>query len=136
MNVKHNARLPWHVAIVLCKVVGMTQEIMKWMQSTTDGQTVNAIAERSGLVGSTLSRQVKSGALTPETVVAVARAYHADPIEALLILGLITKDDVRRHGARALLESLSDRQLSDEVWSRLSRGSASSDLTDGQGFTA
>ena len=96
---------------------------MNWYNATTAGDTVNAVAAKSGLVGSTLSRQLKSETLTPESIVAVARAYKADPIEGLIISGLITEADVSLHGAEALLESLTDRMIANEVWRRMSDGS-------------
>ena len=96
--------------------------IMTWYSTTTNGDTTNAVALKSGLVGSTLSRQLKADTLAPESVVAIARAYRADPIEGLVIAGLITEDDVRRHGADVLLESLDDRVLANEVWRRMADG--------------
>ena len=96
--------------------------IMTWYNNTTNGDTTNAVASKARLVGSTLSRQLKADTLAPESVVAIARAYNADPIEGLIIAGPITEDDVRRHGADVLLGSLDDRMLANEVWRRLASG--------------
>lgn len=98
-------------------------ELMSWYSATTSDDTVNAVASRAGLVGSTLSRQLKAETLTPESIVAIARAYNADAIEGLIISGLITEADVSRHGAQALLESITDRMIANEVWRRMADGS-------------
>lgn len=107
-------------------------KMLSWFENTIAGDTPNAAAERAGLVGSTLSRQIKAGVLSPESIVAIARAYDADPIEGLIIAGLITEADVTRHGADVLLETLTDKMLADEVWNRMQAGKAGVEITGGQ----
>ena len=99
----------------------MSKQI-EWYRQATGDATVNAVAAKAGLVGSTLSRQIKGDALTPETVVAVARAYDADPIDGLIVLGLITEEEVVRRGAAVVLADLTDRMLADEVYDRMIEG--------------
>lgn len=96
--------------------------LMSWYKRVTGGDTTNAVASKSGLVGSTLSRQLKADTLAPESIVAIARAYDVDAIEGLIIAELITEDDVRRHGTVALLETLTDRAIANEVWRRMASG--------------
>lgn len=95
---------------------------IEWFKRVTAGDSVNAAANAANLNQPTLSRQVHAGALSPESIVAIARAYDADPIEGLIISGLVTEDDVRKHGAEVLIEHLSDRLLADEVWNRMQDG--------------
>lgn len=108
----------------------MTQDTLKWMQAVTGGDSVNAVAAKSGLVGSTLTRQVHSGALTPESVVAIANAYDADAIKGLLVQGLISQADIDRHGAAVLLDEITDRMLADEVWERMQEGRGVKEFED------
>lgn len=107
-------------------------DIMKWFRTVTQGDSVNAAAKAAGINQPTLSRQVKANTLSPDSVVAIARAYDADPIEGLMILGLISEGDVRRHGASVILADLTDKMLADEVWDRMQRGQACEDPTGGQ----
>lgn len=93
-------------------------ESKQWYEKTVRDSTVNAVAAKSGLVQSTLNRQVRSGALTAETVVAVARAYGADVLEALVACGLITRDEIRAHGIKAALEDALEIELAAEVMRR------------------
>ena len=58
--------------------------IMEWYAATVADDTANAVALRAGLVQSTLARQIKAGQLSPEVVVAIARAYRADVLDALV----------------------------------------------------
>lgn len=96
--------------------------IMEWYRSLVDEAAVNAVAEKSGLVQSTLSRQVRSGSLSHETVVAVARAYGADVLDALIITGLISPDDIRRHGVNKTLQAALDIELAAEIMRRAQGG--------------
>ena len=91
---------------------------MTWYTRTVKDASVNAVATRSGVVQSTLARQIKAGSLTAETVVAVARAYGADVLDALVACGLITKDEVRKHGIRATLRDAVDVELAAEIMRR------------------
>lgn len=93
-----------------------------WYRRTVRDDTVNAVAVRSGVVQSTLARQVKAGALSAETVLSIARAYSADVIEALVACGFVTRDEVRRHGIQAALRDALDIELAAEVTRRLGGG--------------
>lgn len=96
---------------------------MSWYQQTVGGDSENAVASKSGVKQQTLNRQLKAGKLSPETVVAVAHAYKACPIEALVSLGLLTDEDIRAHGVRVALSRITDKEIADEVWKRLVKGS-------------
>lgn len=105
---------------------------MDWYRETVGSDAVNAVATTARVGQSTLDRQVKRGELSPEIVVAIAYAYDVDPIEGLIISGLITEEDVVRHGAEVLLASLPDRMIADEVWDRMQRGTATEPITGSQ----
>ena len=97
-------------------------DTVQWFKEVTEGDSVNAAAKKAGLNQPTLARQLNAGALSPESVVAVARAYGADAIEGLIVAGLVTEADVRRHGADVLLASLDDRVIANEIWRRMADG--------------
>ena len=68
-------------------------DMSAWMaRVTTDLPTV--IARRIGMSTSTFHSQInRDTGLKPETVVMIARAYGADPLEGLVALGLITPEE-------------------------------------------
>lgn len=96
--------------------------IAEWYEATVDGASVNAVAQKAGLVQTTLSRQVKSGQFSPETVVAVAVAYGRDVLDALVVAGLITRDQIRDHGVRVTLAEVADAEIAAEVMRRMGGG--------------
>lgn len=97
-------------------------DTVTWFREVTGGDSVNAAAKAAGINQPTLARQINAGTISPENVVAVARAYNADPIEGLIIAGLITEAEVRAHGADVLLAALDDRIIANEVWRRMADG--------------
>lgn len=88
---------------------------LDWYRGVVKDASINAVAARSGLVQSTLNRQIKAEALTPDVVVAVARAYGVDVLDALVANGVLTEDDIRSHWARVALADLTDIELAAEV---------------------
>lgn len=94
----------------------------KWYEAAVKGASVNAVAQKSGIAQTTLNRQVRTGKITPETIVAVAVAYGRDPIDGLITSGLITTEQIRSHGVRAALADATDAEIADEVWKRLNDG--------------
>lgn len=107
-------------------------DAMKWYAATVGDDTPNAVAAKSGLVYTTLYRQLSTRKLTPETIVGIARAYGRDAINALVAHGLLTEDDVRMHGSIPALSSATDTEIAEEVYRRLVESAATDELTDGQ----
>lgn len=93
-----------------------------WFRDTVGDHSINAVAQRSGLVQGTLNRQLKEGRLSPEATVAIARAYGVDVLDALVTQGLLAAADLRQHGVRAALEDATDEQIADLVLARMKEG--------------
>ena len=105
-------------------------KILEWYTATTGNDTVNAVATKANVNQPTLARQLKQGRIGHRLIVAIARAYDADPIDGLVASGLITAEDLRKRGVRAMITDLTDRELTDEVWRRLVAGTAGPEFTD------
>ena len=97
-------------------------DTIAWYEETVGDDTTNGVATKAGLVTTTLARQLDKGRLTPETVVAIADAYGRDVLDALVSASLITREQIRRHGARAALADATDQEIAEEVWARMQRG--------------
>lgn len=103
-------------------------DITTWYRHTVGDDSHNQVAKRSGINQSTITRQLARGTLSPETIVPIARAYHADVIGALIIQGLLTPEDVDLASAsdtvqamrrEEIIASLTDMEVADLVWERL-----------------
>lgn len=80
-------------------------------------------AGKAGFDKSAFSRWKQGAKADPAFVVKLARAYHANPIHALVISGLLTEEEAQLRevnpGSREALERLSDDELIDELRLRL-----------------
>lgn len=108
----------------------MTNESEKWLARVTGGDSERQAALRAGIVQATLSRQLRNDLLTPENVVAIARAYKASALDGLVAIGLIQESDVVSMSARDALRAATDEDLVGEVLRRIQAGNASGDLTE------
>lgn len=97
-------------------------DLLEWYRNTVGEDSENQVARQAGIVQRTLNRQLAKGELAPESVAAIARAYRKDVLDALVIAGLITPKDIRDHGVKAALDEASDKEISEIVARRLSRG--------------
>lgn len=100
-------------------------DIENWYKKTTKDDSMLTVAEKAGITQSTLYRQMKSGALSPEVVVAIARAYGVNVLHALVTSGLLTTDEIK-DAAPALkaiqLEEYTDLELAEEIYRRVANG--------------
>lgn len=99
-----------------------------WMRGTVGDNTRNAVADRAGIVQSTLNRQIDKGVLRPETVVAIARAYGVPILPGLVACGLITEHEAAiKARSDSILEALAkadDADLVREVLRRIEQDGA------------
>jgi hypothetical protein len=86
-----------------------------WLARTTNGASGRAIAAAIGSPNSTVARWTTTGLVPAEGAVMVARAYNADPIEALIVAGYLTPDDDRRRDAVVGVRNASTLELLEEL---------------------
>lgn len=91
-----------------------------WIEAVTRGHSVRQIAANAQIPPATLSRQISTGTVTPENAVAIAVAYGASPVKALVALGVLDPDNVDTMSVEQALREATDQQLVDEVMRRLS----------------
>lgn len=95
--------------------------IQDWYTEVTGKDSVHAIADKSGIPPTTLYSQVK-GEITATSAVRIARAYGRPPTEPLVIMGLLSKEDLEALASARVLAAASDRDLVDELARRLEEG--------------
>lgn len=88
-----------------------------FLHGITGERSMRAIALRTGMDPSTLSRQLASG-LKPDTLAAIARAYGQSPISALIAAGFYTADEARQAGRDIALAEVSTPELLRELLRR------------------
>ena len=68
--------------------------INDWFEKITGGESYNAVAKKAGVQASSIWRQLPDR-LSEKNAVAIARAYGRPAIEPLIIMGLLTDDDIK-----------------------------------------
>ncbi|WP_424807438.1 hypothetical protein [Rhodococcus sp. 27YEA15] len=79
------------------------------------------------MASATLNRQLAESALTPETIVKIARGYNEPAVPGLIAFGLLTESDIAEVSIEDALHRAEDEQLMDEVLRRMQGGSRAYD---------
>lgn len=101
----------------------------EWLEKVTNSASVNAAANRAGIVQRTLSRQVERGEISAENVIAIAIAYGAHPVRALVDTGYLDEKYARTVDPMTALRSVTEGQLADEVLRRMKLGLKTDEFT-------
>ena len=97
-------------------------DTLEWLSAVSQGDSRNMVATKAGLYAATLNKQVARGHLSPEVVVAIARAYDVPVLDGLVVCGLITEDEAHlrdRLSLPAALKEASAAELLREVLERV-----------------
>ena len=96
----------------------------KWLDTITDDQP-GTIAKKAGIPRRTLYHQLERGEFPIDSIIKITDAYGANPVEALMEIGVIDRVWANVPDIIAALRLASDEQLTDEILRRLKRGSKS-----------
>lgn len=100
-----------------------------WMNSTTGNESVRATALKAGLAQRTLANQIEKEHISAENVIAIAIAYGAHPVRALVDTGYLDEKYARTVDPMTALRSVTEDQLADEVLRRMKRGLKTDEFT-------
>ncbi|MDN6242159.1 helix-turn-helix domain-containing protein [Corynebacterium variabile] len=89
-----------------------------WIAALPGHPTQTEAGDAAGIDRSTVSRQLKRGALSMEVVAAMARAHGVKPADALVQTGHLLPEDIEGVGIEEALRRATNRQLFDEIESR------------------
>lgn len=103
--------------------------IQDWIESVA-GTTLRQVALATEIPVPTLARQVREQAVTPETVVRIARKYEASPLGGFVAIGLITDKEANAMSVAEALGRASDLELANEAIRRIEAGIAGGAITD------
>ena len=94
---------------------------MDWVRQLISPDDPATAARRAGFDKSTMTRWGQGGSPDPERAVRLARAYGAHPVEALVVMGLITAEEGRFApiNAREVIRSARPEVLAGELVTRI-----------------
>lgn len=101
----------------------------EWLDGLTNGESVNAIARKAGLVARTFARQVDRNRFDAESVIKLAVAYDVHPVRALVDTGYLDERYARTVDPASAIRTVTEDQLADEVLRRMKLGVATAALT-------
>lgn len=89
-----------------------------WFKDLTGGSSLREAAGMSGVSKSTLSRNLDANTMTPETVIALCRAYYRSPVAGLIETGYINDYELHGPDVEVALREATNEQLLDEIMRR------------------
>lgn len=94
----------------------------QWLKEAMNGETINELANKAGISSATAWRQFNNDLnFTAENVILIARAYHKDPVEALVAFDYLRDDERGTASFRAALKNATNDDLLTEIAARLDR---------------
>ena len=94
----------------------------EWFSSTIGNDTIAEVGLKAGIVKTTIWRQFNNVLnFTAENVILIARAYHKDPVEALVAFDYLRDDERGTASLRAALKNATNDDLLTEIAARLDR---------------
>ncbi|WP_157513955.1 hypothetical protein [Nocardia concava] len=97
----------------------MREAFDAWKRAVTRGASTRAIAERLDTNGPRVKRHLEEAdPPVADTVIELARAYGANPVEGLIAAGLVTRSDVDHAATKDALAEVPMLQLLEEAVER------------------
>lgn len=93
-----------------------------WISQLTAGDSLREISRKTEISYSTVNVQVKNGTVSAENVIAIAVAYGAHPVRALVDTGYLDEKYARTVDPMTALRTVTEEQLADEVLRRMLAG--------------
>ena len=92
-----------------------------WVNALVEPDDLTTAARRAGFDKSTMTRWKQGGSPDPERAVKLARAYGAHPVEALVVMGLITttEGELAPTSSRDVIRAATAEVLAAELVARI-----------------
>lgn len=93
----------------------------QWLNSATHNASAEGISETAKIPRATVFRRKRDMSFTAEEVIAIARAYHANPLTGLVAFGYLTEQEAGMpvDVEQSALEAASAKTLLEELTRRL-----------------
>lgn len=89
-----------------------------WFKNLVGDDTQKEVAKKSGLIESTLSRQLSRGTFRPEMVIALCRGYGRSPVTGLIETGYLNEWETEGVGIPYELQKATNEQILEEILKR------------------
>ncbi|WEV46823.1 hypothetical protein OZX62_00495 [Bifidobacterium sp. ESL0690] len=66
---------------------------IEWLREITHDDSINRISQQAGIPYATLYKRFKSGELATDEIIAIARSYGINPVDAMVKTGLISNEE-------------------------------------------
>ncbi|WEV67523.1 hypothetical protein OZX72_00470 [Bifidobacterium sp. ESL0769] len=66
---------------------------IEWLREITHDDSINRISQLAGIPYATLYKRFKSNELATDEIIAIARSYGINPVDALVKTGLISNEE-------------------------------------------
>lgn len=96
-------------------LAAMRAQLREWKVRITRDASDRAIAAQLGISGTTLANRLSAEPPHAPTVVDMARAFGALPVDGLVAAGILTEDEARAGGVADGLRAASTRELAEEI---------------------
>lgn len=93
----------------------------QWLNNATHNASAEGISETAKIPRATVFRRKRDMSFTAEEVIAIARAYHANPLTGLVAFGYLTEQEAGMpvDVEQSSLEAASAKTLLEELTRRL-----------------
>lgn len=89
-----------------------------WIDGLIAGDSYRTAAEKIGTNGSTITRQLNKGHLSPEMVISLCRAYGRSPVTGLIETGFLNAWETEGVSIPFALNQATNKQILDEIMNR------------------
>lgn len=93
----------------------VSMEHNEWLEKLPGSPSITAAARESGIQKTTLMRQLDRGHIPAENVIAIARAYDVNVVDALVATGHLERSETNLVGIAEALGYATNQQLLDEI---------------------
>lgn len=108
----------------------MTQTLVDFLYRATNGASNRAMAERIDMTHTTLQAHIAGDKTPGDTVARLCRAYNVSFVEAAIVAGWTTAEEVRAFSGGLQLADIADLELTKELLRRVASGSAGTAITE------
>lgn len=93
-------------------------DLNTWLTDLIDGDSIRAATEKASLSSSALSKAITRGTLSPQTVIALCRAYDRSPVTGLVEHGYLSAWESEHASIDGALDKATNQQLLDAILRR------------------
>nr|DAK00013.1 MAG TPA: helix-turn-helix domain protein [Caudoviricetes sp.] len=94
----------------------------EWLHSVTAGDSINKISQLTRIPYATIYRRFDKGGIETDEIIAVARGYNINPVEALVKCGIITEEEAAGVTGAEALRLCSIQDIAAEIVRRNTAG--------------